>query len=310
MLGSRNGAAEYKRVLSRAETTSTGHDLLLCISNYGETLLAYQGTRAAFRQQERALSLAEQLHDTLEVAHCRSLRLCTQYWAGQWSDVLARIEETSGFLEEHTDIWDLVSLRAHIALMYLSRGDMRLAERSGAWAETHSRGTPIVAVRVSSLIALATVHAKAARPSRALEYLDECLDVLEPTEGLGTETVLMLPQALWTASGVGGMQVVGRLANHIRGSRPFDRGTRALAAGLGHASRGDLDVAAEAFADAAATWTKLRYPFQAARALHCQGVCLDRGGRKSEGAGPLAEAQRIFVRLGARAVTEADAFSA
>ena len=309
-LGSRNGAAEYKRVLSRAESTATGHELCVFISNYGETLLAYQGTRAAVREQERALSLAERLHDTLEVAHCRSLRLCAQYWAGHWGDVLAEIEETSCFLEEHNDIWDLVSLRAHVALMHLYRGDVRLAERSGIWAETNSRGTPIVPARASSLIALATVHARAGRHERALEYLGECLDLLEPTEGLGNETVLMLPQALWTASGVGGIELAGRLANHIRGSRPFDRGTRALVAGLRHASRGDMDVAAEAFAAAAGTWAKLRYPFQAARALHCQGVCLVRLGRQSEGAGPLAEAQRIFARLGARPATDADAFSA
>jgi len=309
-LGRRDGIARYKRVLARAEHSGTGHERCVCISNYGETLLAYRGTRAALREQERALALAEQLHDTLAVAFCRSLRLCAQYWAGYWDDVLAEIDKTSGFLEEHNDVWDLVSLRAHVALMHLHRGELRLAERSGAWAETNSRGTPIVPARVSSLIALASVHARAGRHEKALAYLGECLDLLEPTEGLGTETVLMLPQALWTASQVGGTELVGRLADHVRGSRPFDSGTRALVDGLHDVARGDLDAAAETFASAAATWTKLRYPFQAARALHCQGVCLGRLGRQSEAAALLAEAQDIFARLGARPLTEADAFSA
>jgi class 3 adenylate cyclase/tetratricopeptide (TPR) repeat protein len=309
-LGRRDGATEYRRVLSRAESTSTGHELCVCISNYAETLLAYEGTRASLREQERALSSAERVHDTLAVAYCRSLRLCAQYWAGHWSDALAGIEDTCGFLEEHNDLWDLVSLRAHVALMHLHRGDVRLAQRSGIWSERNSRGTPIVPARVSSLIAMAAVHAGAGRHERALEQLGECLDLLKPTEGLETETVLMLPQAIWTANAVGGMELVGRLAGHIRGSRPFDKGTRSLVAALRHASRGDLTAAAEALAAAAAAWTELGFPFEAARALQCRGACLVRLGRKNEGAAAVAEAQGICARLGARAPSGADALLA
>ena len=309
-LGRRDGMAKYERVLARAESTGTGHERCVCISNYAETLLAYRGTRAAVRTQERALSLAEQLHDTLAVAFCRSLRLCALYWAGRWDDLLAELEETNSFLEEHNDVWDLVSLRAHAALMHLHRGDARLAEQAGVWAEANSRGRPIVPARLSALMALATVQARAGRHEKALERLGDCLDLLEPTEGLETETVLMLPQALWTAFQVGGVDLVDRLAGHVRGSRPFDRGTRALVAGLRGVEHDDPATAAEAFAGAAAVWDRLGYPFQAARALHCRGVCLGRLGRQGEAADAVAEAQRRFVRLGARPVTEADAFSA
>ena len=120
----------------------------------------------------------------------------------------------------------------------------------------------------------------------------------------------MLPQALWTASEVGGMELVSCLAGHVHGSRPFDRGTRSLVAALRHASTGDWTGAGEDFAAAAATWAELDFPFEAARASRGQGACLVRLGRQSEADGAFAEAQSIFARLGARPAMEEDAFLA
>ena len=128
-----------------------------------------------------------------------------------------------------------------------------------------------------------------------------------PLPPTSPEVVLMHPHAIRAALRVGDPNLADRLVAVVEAVRPLNDHVIATGRALLAESAGELERAAEEFADAAARWHDFGVPYEEAQALLGQGRCLVALGRAPEAAAPLAAAREIFARLGAKpALAETD----
>jgi hypothetical protein len=105
------------------------------------------------------------------------------------------------------------------------------------------------------------------------------------------------------------------LAEHLAAGGPpkvpIDAAAKATITAILTEARGDLQSAADAYADAAGRWERLGVVPEQAFALLGEGRCVATLGRSSEALPVLQQARQIFTRLGAApALAETDALLA
>jgi len=113
-----------------------------------------------------------------------------------------------------------------------------------------------------------------------------------------------LPALMRCALRCGEVGLAERLLHGQRPGVPLADHDIATGEALIAAARGEHDVAAAGFADAAARWHDFGVPFEEGQALLGQGRCLAVLGRAQEATQPLEQAHDIFARLGARPALE------
>jgi tetratricopeptide (TPR) repeat protein len=307
-LGRREGLEEYRTVIAKLRSDGESHWTCTAMSNLAELLLAFEGTGPAGELQDEAIDMATRLNDHLAGAFTRFLRLQVHYWSGEWTTAMRDFAEIERLLEERDDMWDLRDLRAFGALLHLHRGDTRTAERLAAWAEEQSRGTPIVGIRAACLVALSAVLARRGDEQQAGRHLEELREVLALADGLETDIVLLLPEALRTTRLLGWPEAGAGFIEAALRTRPFDSGTRAYLEGLRCERLGDAGGGAERFDEAAAIWDGLGFRFESAQSKLGSARCRAALGDTAAAGASARAAFVAFRELGALpAMSEADA---
>ena len=122
----------------------------------------------------------------------------------------------------------------------------------------------------------------------------------------------LLPRAVRTSLAAGDSALATRLAASLEPPlQPLAEHATVAARALLSEARGDYDVAAAGFADAAARWHDFAAVYEEAHALLGQGRCLLALDRAPEAAPVLEQAREIFAKLKAKpALDETEALLA
>ncbi len=297
------GGLDDMREASEA-AAAQGLDPIL-VANYAITTYAVKGPAAAVPICEQCLGLCRDrglLY--LEVA-MRAALLEAQCDGGAWDEVLATSSELMDMLEAAEDICTLVEAQVSLRVLRARRGEIDPALPPIEWSLERARDLRMPVLLSCVLVAAATAYALADRPA-ARELLEELPDILDSS--FAYYKVCDLPQMLRTAHLVGDFELAERLTVWIEPRLPGQRCARTYGDALLAEARGEHEMAAAGFADAAVGWRGFGVSYEEGHALLAQGRCLLALGRAPEAAAPLAAAREIFARLGAKpALADADA---
>jgi len=297
------GGLDDMRVAAKASKSQGLYPLP--IMNYEVALLALRGPVACLPAHLDAVeAFSGRGIERLEVRLlCNGLTIdCV---AGRWDKALRESGAAIDRLSGAHDVGALVFLKASLALLHVSRGDIEAARPFVDWALERAREAAEPEYSVAALIASSSLVVKS-DPALAHTYLGELLETLSP--GLSFGCMDMLPHALRTARLLRAEPCLEDLASRIELRAPMHDCARILAQALLSETRGDNAGASACYADAADRDRALGLPYEEAQALLGQGRCLVALGRAPEAAAPLAAAREIFARLGAKpALEETDA---
>jgi hypothetical protein len=174
------------------------------------------------------------------------------------------------------------------------------------WLESTARETEDPQFFVFGLGAVAQVRAALAQGEAAAALLTE-IETYPDARGTLNYTV-MLPTMLRTALGIGEPSLAERLVAGFEPRTPYAEDALVAANAALAEARGDLQAAADAYADAADRWERFGVVPELAFALLGHGRCLIGLSRPTEAAPVLHHAREIFERLQAvPALAETDA---
>jgi ATP/maltotriose-dependent transcriptional regulator MalT len=216
--------------------------------------------------------------------------------------VAARIADR---LETREDVWNLVGVRAAQARILALRGQAAQVAGSLDWIESTSRGAGDAQLVVLGRGASALAHAATGQDDRAAALL------MEIEAAPGAREILyyaiLLPAMVRAALGIGDPELAQRLAAGVGSRYPYAEHALVAANAALAEARGDLQVASEAYSEAADRWERFGVVTEQAFALLGHGRCLLGLARPTEAAPVLHRAREIFERLGAApALAETD----
>ncbi len=304
-LGDLGGLTDYERALEAARYQGLTYTESVLSMNLGFELMATRGPAAALQLWPERLELDRQrgFDANVRLLQC-SIMQATAY-AGRWDEALALADELDESLESSEDLADILTLGMVKALVLLLRGDPAAARRLVCWAHKRTPDeSPREALYSWRLVAGVT---------EAVEGDAEGA-VDTPDEAVGGATAAELARGRADASACDpgrtsrrDPHLADRLVAVVEAVRPFKDHVIATGRALLAESAGELERAAEEFADAAARWHDFGVPYEEAQALLGQGRCLMALDRGPRAAAPLAAAREIFARLGAKpALAETD----
>jgi len=208
-------------------------------------------------------------------------------------------------LEASDDVFDLLTLRIVQARILVLRG---APQEAGwlEWLESTARETEDPQFLLSGLGAVALVQAGLSQDVAAAGLLTEV--GISPGSRNTTEYAVMLPSMVRTALAIGEPSVAQALVGDLEPNAPYIEQALVTANAALTEARGDLQAAADAYADAAGRWERFGVVPEEAFALLGQGRCLIGLSRGPGASRALQRAREIFERLQAiPAVAETDA---
>ena len=297
-LGDLGGLTDYERALEAARYQGLTYTESVLSTNLGFELMATRGPAAALQLWPERLELDRQRGFDANVRLLRCSIMQATAYAGRWDEALALADELDESLESPEDVVDILTLGMVKALVLLLRGDSAAARRLVLWARKRTPGESPREARYSWRLVAGVTAAVEGDAVGAGDLLTRLLaDPLPPSS---PEVTLMHPHAIRAALRVGDPDLADGLVAVVEAVRPFNDHVIATGRALLAESAGELDRAAEEFADVVARWHDFGVPYEEAQALLGQGRCLVALGRAPEAAAPLAAAREILARLGAK----------
>ena len=304
-LGDLGGLTDYERALEAARHQGLTLIESALSNNLGFDLLATRGPAAALLLWAERLELDRQRGLDARVLGLQCSIMQATAHAGRWDEALALADELDARLESPGDLLDILEVGMAKALVRLLRGDPAAARRLVCWARKRTSDESSLGVLYCWLLVAAATEAVMGHAKGAVDLLTRLS--AEPLPPTWPEVVLMHPHAIRAALRVGDPTLAGRLVAIVEAVRPLNDHVIATGRALLAESAGELERAAEQFADAAARWHDFGVPYEEAQALLGQGRCLVALDRGLGAVAPLAAAREIFVRLGAKpALAETD----
>jgi hypothetical protein len=173
------------------------------------------------------------------------------------------------------------------------------------WLESSSRRAEDAQWIVFGLGSSAVARAALGQNEASAALLGE-VDAFPGARGIASVCGL-LPDMVRTAVGIGDLQLAERLVSGVESAYPYGAHAIVAASAALAEARGDLQAAADAYADAADRWEQFGVVREQAFALLGQGRCLLRLGRPTEARPVLLQARETFARLrAAPALAETD----
>jgi tetratricopeptide (TPR) repeat protein len=296
-LGDPGGLQDYREAIALATEAGQGNEVALLHNNLAMALSAFDGPEAAREvlragivyAKARGLatwvdgltgSLSQALIDTGELEEALSLA----------AEVGHRAEATGG-------VFVLVTVRAAQAWIAALRGSADQVAGVLGWLESAARATEDPQMVVGGLGAAALARAALGQDEAAAELLRE----LETYPGVrdNQNYPIMLPTMVRTALGIGDLALAERLVAEVEPRYTYAEHTLSATHASLTEARGDLLVAADAYADAADRWRRFGVITEQAFALLGYGRCLLTLSRPTEAAAALLDAREIFERLAA-----------
>jgi hypothetical protein len=209
-------------------------------------------------------------------------------------------------LEASDGVYYLAGVRAGRTRMLVLRGEAAQVGEMLEWLEPAARGTEDPQMMVLGLGSAALGRAALGQDRAAASLLQE-LEAFPGTHDTQFYPAL-LPAMVRTALGIGDSDLAVRLLGGLERRYPYAEHALVATNAELTESRGDLQAAADAYADAADRWERFGVVPERAFALLGHGRCLIGLSRPIEGATVLQQGREIFERLqAAPALAEADA---
>jgi hypothetical protein len=307
-LGDSGGLQDYREAIVLATVAGQGREVGWLHNTLGCNLWAFEGPAAALVVLRDGIAFARARGLTERVDITTQSALDALVDTGGHDEVLEVVADMAERLEASGNVVDLAGLRANQARIVALRGqDGKMAGLE--WLESATRASEDPHLVVCGVGSSALARAVLGQDKVTAALLTEIEEYPRARE-TGYYAAL-LPAMVRTALVIGEPALAERLVSGVEPRTPY--AVRALVAANASLSeaRGDLQAAADAYADAADRWERFGVVPEQAFALLGEGRCLLELSRPTEAAPILQHAREIFARLqAAPALAETDALLA
>jgi len=305
-LGDPGGLDDYREAIELATEAGQGREVALLCNNLSYGLLAFAGPKDALEKMREGKAFAQARGLTEMVNTNTASSLDALVLGGSLDEALQVATDLVGRVEGSGDLWDLVPARRTQVQIMVLRGLAAEATNTLDWLETTARGVGVADLVVACLASAAIARTVLGQHERAAALLSE-VEETDDARASGFYPVV-LPAMVRAAVEVGATQLAELLtAGYVPRTPHAEHALASGNAALSDAG-GDIEAAADGYADAADRWERfgvvLEHPF----ALLGRGRCLIGLSRPSDAAPVLRHAREIFERLeAAPALAETDA---
>jgi class 3 adenylate cyclase/tetratricopeptide (TPR) repeat protein len=304
--GDPRGLGDLREAIRLATDAGEGREVALLLSNLGDLISAFEGPAAALEVFHEGIAYATPLGLTemLDMLTHNVVHVLDD--VGEHEKALALIAEIDPRLEASGDVFDLACIRAAHVRILAMRGQGTAAAEAIEWLVPAARRTEDPQTVVMGIGSAALVRGGLAQGEVAAALLAEVESFPGVRDSPNYPT--LLPAMVRVAIRIGEPELAERLVDGIEPRLPLaDHALIAARATLTEA-RGEVQVATDAYADAADRWERFGVVPEQAFALLGQGRCLMGLSRPTEAAPVLQHAHEIFERLqAAPALAETDA---
>jgi tetratricopeptide (TPR) repeat protein len=305
LLGDPMCLEDMREAIALATDAGQGREASVIYCNLGEALWEHEGADAALGLLRSGMAFARARGLSDEIDYLMAGTLDPLFNNGEFDRALEVAAAIAERLENASMLALVMARAAQVRVLTLRGGAAQVAD-SLEWLEPTCRETGDPQTVIIGLAAAALAHTALGRNDRVAALLTE----IEATPGTrGTHFYApYLPAMVNSALALGNQELAERLVAGVESRTPYaEHAVTAANAALAEA-RGDLEAAAQVYADAADRWQQFGVVPERAFALLGHGRCLTALGRQTDATRVLRQAREIFQRLEAvLAVTEADA---
>ena len=210
---------------------------------------------------------------------------------GEHEEALTLASEMVPRLEASADVWDLIGVRDVQARILALRGESAQVAEMLDWLESSARETGDPLFVLLSLSTAAAVHAALGQRETAAALLRE-VEAVPGARG-NPHYPTRLVEMVRTALGIGESDLAERMVGDYEPRTPYGEHALVAANAALAEARGDLQAAADAYADAAARWERFGVVPEQAFAYLGEGRCRLALDRPAEAALALRRAGTI-----------------
>jgi class 3 adenylate cyclase/tetratricopeptide (TPR) repeat protein len=305
-LGDPRGLHDYREAIELATEAGQGREVALLHNNLGFSLASFEGPAVSLEVLHEGIAYAKPRGLTALLDSLTQSSLDALVDTGEHEEALTLAAEMAPRLEASGDVFDLVGVRAAQVRIFALRGQGAQEADVLAWLEPAARGTEDPQIVVFGLGAPALVRAGLDQGEAVAALLAEVESHPGARDNLNYPA--LLPAMVRTAVGIGEPALAARLVGGLEPRYPYAEHSLVAANAALTEARGNLQVAADAYADAADRWARFGVVPEQAFALLGLGRCLLGLSRPTEASPVLQHAREIFERLKATpALAETDA---
>ncbi len=303
MLGEEAGWSQAAQIPDAAATPRDWPQITVGHLNIGDKAMLWGRYPTATTRLNKARRLAEE-HGYLNLRGVVAVTLAHLDWfTGSWSG----LAERAASLAEDADILPVNGLEAILVrgLLAAAAGDDDRADETLQRVLAHTVDSDATDRAMEPAAALAQLRLAHGRIDEALQLTDEPIGVISG-KGVWVWATDIAPARMDALIAAGrqadAADLVATFGRGLRGrDAPAPRAALLLCRAILAQARGELAVAASAFARAAEAWTALPRPYDALLARERQANCLIAAGADERAIRTLSEALAGFSALGARA---------
>jgi class 3 adenylate cyclase/tetratricopeptide (TPR) repeat protein len=296
VLGDAGGLTDFREAIELGVRAGMGRVTAIVYNNLGVEIGNFQGPAAALDVLAEGLRFSEARGLQDGALAVRTSGLPAMLASGDLEGVLEVTAELEEQAERAGDEFDLMEIRANRAYALVLSGRSLDAARYLDWQIEASRRTGRGDFIVTNLACAATVRIALGQEEEARALLA----AIESIAGLGDSdaSAVALPTIVRAALALGETELAERVTGHLTPRYPYaEHSLIAVGAALTEA-RGDLEIAAATYADAAARWEAFGVVTEEAVALLGQGRCLLGLSRPSDASDALDRARGLFTKCG------------
>jgi class 3 adenylate cyclase/tetratricopeptide (TPR) repeat protein len=304
-LGDRGGLDDFREAIAVASEAGQGRDVAVLHNNLANYLWPVDGPAAACKVLQAGIAFAQArgLTETLDWMTAGTADLFFE--RGQHEQAFTVAAELAARLEASGAMLLLTTVRAVQTRILTLRGQADQTADRLDWLETTVREAGSVEHAAVGLVSAALARAALAQHDRAAALLAEA----EAAPGArGTPYyAIYLPAMVRTALAIDDPDLAQQLVAGVEPRTPIaEHALTTVTAALAEAD-GNLQTAADGYADAAARWQQFGVVPEQAFTLLGQGRCLTALGQPAEATHALQQAHAIFAALqAAPALAETD----
>jgi tetratricopeptide (TPR) repeat protein len=305
-LGDSGGLEDMRRALQIAMDAGQGRETATLYNNLGRALWPFEGPLAALDVYRQGIGFDQARGLAALALWIEASSLDPLADIGELDEVLSEAGRLGERAETAGIVPSLITIRAVQARVLALRGEAGQAEAFLDWLEYAARETGAPEGLAEGLGSSAIARTALGQSDRAAALLNELSSNLQ-LRAHGSF-------AAWLAAMVRAAVLIGdpalaeRLASGLEPRFPYAEHALVTTNAALSEARGDLEAAADGYADAADRWERFGVVPERAFALLGQGRCLIGFARPTDAAPVLQRAREIFDALGAApALAETDA---
>jgi class 3 adenylate cyclase/tetratricopeptide (TPR) repeat protein len=305
-IGDPRSLQDYREAIPLAIQAGQGREVALLHNNLSFALWAFEGLAASLEvlREGIAYAMARGLTEMLDVLTVGCVETLIE--TGEHEEALALVAELAPRLEASGDVFGLIVARCCEARVLVLRGKSAQVAEVLDWLEATARGTDDPQLVVCGLGSAALVRAGLGHDETAAALLAglEAYPLARDNQNYP----VLLPTMVRTALSIGSYALAERLVSGLEPRYHYAEHALVAANAALTEARGDVQAAADAYADAAGRWERFGVVPEQGFAILGQGRCLLEVSRSTEATPALRHAREIFERLqAAPALAETDA---